>query len=133
MTSHQDGSLRSYGASGSNSTRTLIARSVCRLAPNAGWLTSWGLQCACCKPREAWLQRRPMPAPLIRQSLDEFLLGSVDLYPGPVISAVHAVARRTGRSGPAMTAWDIAAYLQARGMPAFGKRMLADLDQPGHA
>jgi hypothetical protein len=74
-----------------------------------------------------------LPAPLIRQSLDEFLLDSLDLYPGQVMSAVHAVARRTGRSGPAMTARDIAAYLQARGMPAFGKRLLADLDQPGRA
>ncbi len=63
-----------------------------------------------------------LPAPLIRQPLDEFLLDSLDLYPGQVISAVHAVARRTGRSGPAMTARDIAAYLQARGMPAFGER-----------
>jgi hypothetical protein len=74
-----------------------------------------------------------LPAPLIRQSLDEFLLGSLDLYPGQVISAVHAVAGRTGRSGPAMTARDIAAYLQARGMPAFGERLLANLDQPGRA
>jgi hypothetical protein len=74
-----------------------------------------------------------LPAPLIRQSLDEFLLDSLDLYPGQVISAVHAVAGRTGRSGPAMTVRDIAAYLQARGMPAFGERLLASLDQPGRA
>ena len=40
---------------------------------------------------------------------------------------------RTGRSGPAITARDIAAYLQARGVPAFGKRLLANLDQPGRA
>jgi hypothetical protein len=45
-----------------------------------------------------------LPTPLIRQSLDEFLLDSLGLYPGQVISAVRAVARRTGRSGPAMTA-----------------------------
>lgn len=74
-----------------------------------------------------------LPAPLIRQSLDEFLLDSLGLHPGQVISAVHAVARRTGRSGPAMTARDIATYLQARGMPAFGERLLANLDQPGRA
>jgi len=74
-----------------------------------------------------------LPTPLIRQSLDEFLLGSLDLYPGQVINAVRAVAGRTGRSGPAMTARDIAVYLQARGMPAFGGRLLADLDQPGRA
>jgi hypothetical protein len=29
-----------------------------------------------------------------------------------------------------MTAWDIAAYLRARGTPAFGERLLANLDQP---
>jgi hypothetical protein len=69
-----------------------------------------------------------LPAPLIRQSLDEFLLASLDLYPGQVISAVHAVAGRTGRSGPSRTARDIAAYLQARGMPAFGERLLANLE-----
>jgi len=74
-----------------------------------------------------------LPAPLTRQSLDEFLLDSLGLHPGQVISAVHAVARRTGRSGPAMTARDIAAYLQARSAPAFGERLLADLDQPGPA
>ncbi len=74
-----------------------------------------------------------LPAPLIRQSLDEFLLDSLDFYPGQVISAVHAVARRTGRSGPVMTARDIATYLQARGMPTFGGRLLANLDQPGRA
>jgi hypothetical protein len=73
-----------------------------------------------------------LPASLIRQSLDEFPLGSLDLHPGRVISAVHAVARRTGRSGPAMTARDIATYLQAHGMPAF-ERLLANLDQPGRA
>jgi hypothetical protein len=43
-TSRQSGSLRSYGASGSNNTRTPMPRSVCRLAVNAGWLASWGLQ-----------------------------------------------------------------------------------------
>lgn len=69
-----------------------------------------------------------LPVPLMRQSLDEFLLDSLDLYPGPVISAVHAVARRTGRSGPAMTARDIAVYLKDRGTPAFGERLLANLD-----
>ena len=39
-TSRHGGSLRSYGASGSNSTRTPMPRSVCRLAANAGWLAS---------------------------------------------------------------------------------------------
>jgi PIN domain len=45
------------------------------------------------------------------------------------VAAVRAVARRTGRSGPAMTARDIAAYLQAHGTPAFGERLLTELDQ----
>jgi predicted nucleic acid-binding protein len=74
-----------------------------------------------------------LPAPLIRRSLDEFLLASLDLCPGQVLSAVHAVARRTGRSGSAMTARDIAVYLQARGMPTSGKCLLANLDQPERA
>ena len=52
-----------------------------------------------------------LPAPLVRQSMDDFLLDTLDLRPGPVIAAVRAVAGRTGRSGPAMTARDIAAYL----------------------
>jgi predicted nucleic acid-binding protein len=68
-----------------------------------------------------------LAAPLIRQSLDDFLLDTLDLHPGPVISAVRAVAGRTGRSGPALTARDIAAYLQTRNAPAFGQRLLAEL------
>ena len=44
-TSCHGGSLRSYGASGSKSTRTPMPRNVARLAANAGWLASWGLQC----------------------------------------------------------------------------------------
>lgn len=62
-----------------------------------------------------------------RQSLDDFLLDSLDLHPGRVISAVRVVASRTGRYGPAMTAGDIAAYLQAHGTPAFGGRLLTEL------
>jgi predicted nucleic acid-binding protein len=68
-----------------------------------------------------------LPEPLFRQSLDDFLLDTLDLYPAQVASAVKAVARRTGRSGPAMTAQDIAAYLQAHGTPAFGERLLTEL------
>jgi predicted nucleic acid-binding protein len=40
-----------------------------------------------------------LPAPLARQSMDEFLLDSLDLHPGLVISAIHPVAGRTGRTG----------------------------------
>jgi hypothetical protein len=65
----------------------------------------------------------------MRQSLDDFLLDSLDLHPELVVSAVHAVAGRTGRSGPAMTAHDVAIYLQSHGMPAFGERLLAELAQ----
>ena len=68
-----------------------------------------------------------LPAPLTRQSLDEFLLDALDLHPRLIISAVRAVARRTGRTGPVMTARDIAAYLQIHGTPAFGERLLAEL------
>lgn len=74
-----------------------------------------------------------LPGPLFRQSLDDFLLDSLDLYPAQVVTAVRAVARRTGRSGPAMTAHDIAAYLQAHGTAAFGERLLAELDRPDPA
>jgi predicted nucleic acid-binding protein len=70
---------------------------------------------------------RALPAPLIRQSLDEFLLDSLDLYQDEVIDAVRAVARRTGRSGPAMSARDIATYLRTRGTPTFSERLLACL------
>jgi predicted nucleic acid-binding protein len=71
-----------------------------------------------------------LPAPLSRQSLDDFLLDSLDLHPAQAVVAVRAVARRTGRSGPAMTARDIAVYLQSHGTPTFGERLLAELDQP---
>jgi predicted nucleic acid-binding protein len=74
-----------------------------------------------------------LPEPLFRQSLDDFLLDTLDLYPAQVASAVKAVARRTGRSGPAMTAQDIATYLQAHGTPTFGDRLLVELDRPGTA
>ncbi len=39
-----------------------------------------------------------LPAPLVRQSLDDFLHDTLDLHPGLVISAVRTVAGRTGRS-----------------------------------
>jgi hypothetical protein len=64
-----------------------------------------------------------LPGPLVRQSLDDFLLDALDLHPGPVISAVRAVAGRTGRSGPPMTARDIAAYLQAHSAPVCCERL----------
>jgi predicted nucleic acid-binding protein len=74
-----------------------------------------------------------LPAPLSRQSLDDFLLDTLDLQPGQIVSAVRAVARRTGRSAAAMTARDIAAYLQEHHAPAFGERLLRELDRPDPA
>lgn len=71
-----------------------------------------------------------LPAPLTRQSLDEFLLDLLDLHPSLVSNAVHAVARRTGRTGPALTVRDIATYLQTQSTPTFGERLLANLDKP---
>jgi predicted nucleic acid-binding protein len=70
-----------------------------------------------------------LPAPLFRQSLDDFLLDSLDLYPTQVVAAVRAVANRTGKSGPVMTAREVAAYLQSHGTPSFSERLLAELDQ----
>src|SRR5579863_6922757 len=70
-----------------------------------------------------------LPPPLFRQSLDDFLLDTLDLYPTQVIAAVRAVAGRTGRSGPTMTPHDVAVYLQTHGMPAFGERMQTELEQ----
>ncbi len=68
-----------------------------------------------------------LPASLARQSLDDFLLDLLDLHPGLVVRAVQVVARRTGRSGPALTPRDIAVHLESRGAPGFGKLLLAQL------
>jgi predicted nucleic acid-binding protein len=73
-----------------------------------------------------------LPAPLTRESLDDFLLDALDHHPGPVISAVRAVAGRTGRNGPVMTVHDVAAYLHASSTPAFGGRLLAELGTHRH-
>jgi hypothetical protein len=69
---------------------------------------------------------------LVPSRARDVLLDSLDLYPAQVIAAVRAVARRTGRSGPAMTARDVAAYLQTHGTPAFGERLLTELDRLDH-
>ncbi len=60
------------------------------------------------------LRHRGFGAPLTRQSLDDFLLDELDLHPSQVVTAVRAVAGRTGRSGTAMTARDVATYIYAR-------------------
>jgi predicted nucleic acid-binding protein len=72
-----------------------------------------------------------LPASIIRQSLDDFLLDILDLHPGQVSTAVRAIADRTGRFGPAMTAPQIAAYLSTHGTPLFGERLLAALKASG--
>jgi predicted nucleic acid-binding protein len=41
-----------------------------------------------------------LPAPLTRQSLDDFLLDALGLYPGQVMSSLRSVASRTGTHGP---------------------------------
>jgi predicted nucleic acid-binding protein len=69
-----------------------------------------------------------LPASIIRQSLDDFLLDIFDLHPGQVVTAVRTIAGRTGKSGPRMTASQIAAYLSTHGTPFFGERLLAALD-----
>jgi predicted nucleic acid-binding protein len=69
-----------------------------------------------------------LPASIARQSLDDFLLDLLDIHPGQVVTAVCAIAGRTGKSGPRMTASEIAAYLSAHGTPLFGGRLLAALD-----
>lgn len=70
-----------------------------------------------------------LPAPLTRQSLDDFLLDVLGLYPGQVLTALCSVASRTGRYGPAMAANDIAGYLQAHGTPGFGEQLLVLLER----
>jgi predicted nucleic acid-binding protein len=69
-----------------------------------------------------------LPSSLTRQSLDEFLLDILDLHTAQVVTAVRAVANRTGKFGPPMTASGIAAYLSKHGTPAFGERLLTAVD-----
>jgi predicted nucleic acid-binding protein len=68
-----------------------------------------------------------LPASIARQSLDDFLLDLLDIHPGQVVTAVRVIAGRTGKSGPRMTASEIAAYLSTHGTPLFGERLLAAL------
>lgn len=69
-----------------------------------------------------------LPASIVRQSLDDFLLDIFDLHPGQVVTAVRAIAGRTGKSGPRMTASEIATYLSTHDTPLFGERLMAALN-----
>lgn len=69
-----------------------------------------------------------LPGSITRQSLDDFLLDIFDHHPGQVLNAVRAIAGRTGKFGPTMTASKIAAYLSTHGTPLFGERLLAALN-----
>ena len=60
-----------------------------------------------------------LPSPLLTQTLDEFLLDSLDLHRAAVISAVVRVANRTGRCGPRLTPVDVADFLAGTSAPAF--------------
>jgi hypothetical protein len=61
-----------------------------------------------------------LPRSLFTQSLDDFLLDSLDLHPAAVISAVVRVADRTGRNGPQLKPAEVADFLAATSAPAFG-------------
>lgn len=61
-----------------------------------------------------------LPSPLFTQTLDEFLLDSLDLHTVAVISAVVNVAERTGRNGPRLSPADVADFLAATSAPTFG-------------
>lgn len=68
-----------------------------------------------------------LPSPLFTQTLDEFLLDSLDLHPAAVISAVVRVADRTGRNGPRLTPADVADFLASTSAPAFGSAVKSSL------
>lgn len=70
-----------------------------------------------------------LPASLARLSMDDFLLDLLDLHPALVVSAIRAVASRTGRFGVPQTALDIALYLRTHGTPTFGESLLAKLEE----
>jgi hypothetical protein len=61
-----------------------------------------------------------LPRPLFTQTLDEFLLDSLDLHSATVCSAVSKVAERTGRNGPSQSPLDIADHLRRTSAPEFG-------------
>jgi hypothetical protein len=66
-----------------------------------------------------------LPASITRQLLDDFLLDIFDVHPGQVVTAVRAIAGRTGKSGPRLTPLEIASCLSAHGTPLFGEQLVA--------
>lgn len=72
--------------------------------------------------------RAAMPGPLYAQTADVFLLDALDLYPSLVTTAVHNVARRTGRHGPERSGEAIAAILTERGCVQFGDALKVALE-----
>jgi hypothetical protein len=67
------------------------------------------------------------PPGLTTQHPDDFLLDAPDLAPTAVLAAVHAVAARTGRHGPAHSPHDLAEHLRKTGAPAFAATVLDQL------
>ncbi len=68
-----------------------------------------------------------LPVSMFSQTADTFLLDSLDLHPSAVLSAVRAVAMRTGRNGPPRSATEIATLLRDRQCPGFGAALLLAL------
>ena len=70
-----------------------------------------------------------LPASIARQSLDDFLLDHLGHPPSVRSSQPSAPSPgEPAKSGPRMTASEIAAYLSTHGTPLFGERLLAALD-----
>ncbi|HUW77626.1 MAG TPA: PIN domain-containing protein [Candidatus Nanopelagicaceae bacterium] len=69
-----------------------------------------------------------LPRPLFTQTVDEFLLDSLDLYPSRVCEAIIKVAERTGRNGPRQSSTEVAEYLRRTSAPVFGVAVALLLD-----
>lgn len=72
-----------------------------------------------------------LPPGLATQHPDDFLLDALDLAPTAVLAAVHAVAARTGRHGPAHSPRDLLEHLSKTGTPAFAATVLDQLTRSG--
>lgn len=72
-----------------------------------------------------------LPPGLTTRHPDDFLLDALDLAPTAVLAAVHAVAARTGRHGPAHSPHDLVEHLSKTGTPAFAAAVLDQLTRSG--